>query len=297
MFLFLSLFFIAGLIWLTGRHIWQLLVTYQADIRQLEESSLAETVPCKALLIKDERPVPSPLTGKLEMLARDGERLRAGTPLAKVTGAVESRTIYSPEAGILCTGVDGLEGILTPGNIASLDMEAIPRRATGHGPVTAQVEKGKPFCKLIDNLNPLIMYVRLGDKGRTLEKSSGDKITLLWQGNRMTGRVKDIAAGSRGQELVLSFAGYPEELLHLREINGEILLEELKGYAVPGRALVFRGTRAGIYIVEEQFTSWVPVDIEGYSRGLAYVSGDGLFPGTSYVSNPGKVRQGDRVVW
>lgn len=290
---------LTGVLWFFGNHIWQMVSIRLVDIRSFEEDVLVKKIPAVAVLLKNEIPVRAPLTGNIEMLARDGERVRPGSPIARIKGINNSITVYSPRAGLLCTHVDGLEGVLKPENTGMLDMKTIKKIETSSKQqveMTKKAEKGVPFCKLVDNLEPLAMYLRLeGEKNIDVERlGRREKLNLLWEGERFSGRLIE----PRNGELLLEVSHYPDKILHFRQVNIHVIVEEIKGYPVPQEALVFKENQAGMYVVKKQFVDWVPVTIQGYIGGKIVIQGDRIITqNMRYIANPGRVKQGDRVEW
>lgn len=293
----LGIIFLIAVIWLSGMQVWQWLLSLFVDIKPLQEDTLVQKVPAGAILIKNEIPVKALISGRVEMIAGDGDRLRLGAPVARIKGIKNNVTVYSPRAGLLCTHVDGLEGTLRPENIGVLDIGSIEKIETANEiqpDKVRKVEKGFPFCKLVDNLEPLIMYLWLEEESNAGKLKRRERVDLLWEGERISGSLLELR-GNNGKGLLLKIYRYPEQILHHRKVKVQVIVKELEGYPVPRETLVFRGTQAGIYVIEKQLVTWTPVKIKGHLNGKVILEGNGLSENTRYVTNPGRVKQGARV--
>ena len=283
---------------LLGLQVWQWISLKLVDVELLKKSTLVENLPAEAVLIKNEIPVKAPLTGKIEMLAADGERLRVGSPIARITGPQKTVTVYSPRAGLLCTHLDGLEGVLRPKDVNVLDikmLEKIELSGTQKGAGEVKAEKGIPFCKIVDNLEPILIWLRVEEKSiDNLEKR--ENYNLFLQGERTSGHLVEFRDRSPWQ-LLLEVIQFPKEILHWRQIKADIIMQELNGYTIPQDALVFEGHQAGIFVVEQQFVNWLPVQVKEHFRGTVILEESNIGANTRYITNPVRVKKGARVEW
>lgn len=286
------------LVCFAGVQMWQWFSSRLVDIQPLTKDTLVQEVAARAVLVKRETPVKAPASGNVKMLVKEGDRLRLGSAIARITGVNGSVTVYSPGTGLLCMHVDGLEGTLRPENINVLDMKTIEKIGIPDKvqPAAGKVEKGVPFCKLVDNLQPLLLYLKLDEKTNIEELNKRKVMNLIWNGERISGNVLETRSGD-GNGFLLRIPDYPEELLHLRQVDVRVIINELEGYPVPYDALVFRDNRAGIFAVERNFVKWVPVEIAGHLNGKVVLKGNGSGVNTRYITNPDRVKEGSRVDW
>lgn len=286
---------------LLGMQGWRLYLSRLVEVQHLKKDTSSQEIYATAILAKQETLVLAPVEGDVEMLLRDGERLKSGIALAKIAGINGRATVYSPCAGMVCTHVDELEGILKPENINTLDIQAIKKMNIPHQTQSSKlkIEKGMPFCKIVDNLNPILMFLWRDDKNVNMDLENMDLderhgLDILWQGERMYGRVlerqKSLEAG-----FWVEISSYPERLLHLRQLDVQVIIKEMYGYSIPCNALVFNEGQAGIYIIKNGFVRWTPVHIAGRVEDQVVLNEDGLDANIRFVSNPSRVQEGSRV--
>lgn len=272
------------------------------DVRPLAMEQVVETTTVPGVVVRREVTVKAPGPGELRLLVHDGERLRAGAPVAEIRG-VSTQKVYSPGAGVFCTHLDGLEGLLVPGMIDVLDMGAVERinnnRPNPGGEVTGgrEVSGGELIGKLVDNLQPVMIYIELKSAGEDVAGSwrDGAEVRLLFGGRELTGRVAGVRGDGQDPAMFVEVEQYPEDFVHRRFQQLELVTRQASGWLVPERALVFKDGKPGIYVVSKQVLRWMPVTARISLDGKVAIGGEGLSETLHYVSNPALAREGIRV--
>jgi len=217
------------------------------DIRFMARDEITETAPASGLLIRTEESFKASASGELELKVRDGERLRVGTPLAEIKGVVQS-TVWSPRAGIFCTHVDGLENLLVPEMIGDLDLLAV-ENIEPVAPVTDNtVDSGQFFGKVVDNLQPVFMHIQWENQGPEATRAfrTGQTAHFVYKGQELTGQIKDVRSTGSEVYLVVEMRDYPDEFVHLRNVNLKLVIRKLSGWLVPMEAVVFKNGEPGV---------------------------------------------------
>lgn len=274
------------------------------SISTLDEDTVAETVPVQALLIKTEYLLRASIGGEVDFLVRDGERVSSGAAVAEIhalsldnnTGTVKAG-VFAPVAGTFCSHLDGLEEVLTPSAINSLDLTQIVPPKTE---LTANIkddnitEKGQAIGKLIDNLQRLLIYLSTEEHLPAKLLDSGSTVKLNYQDSRFDAQVVQ-AVKSRPLQIVLSAANYPDSLIHRRNVELTLVLEELNGLLVAADSLVYKNNQPGLFIVYKQRAMWVPVEIAGVLKNKVAVKSERLNDGIRYIINPHLVSDGEQL--
>lgn len=268
------------------------------EISSLSAGELDKMYQSEGVLIWDETVVTAPASGELAALVKQGERVRAGDGIAEVktstdaaATAVTTSLIRSAKAGVVIFHVDGLEGLLNPGNNDILEFvdrqEKIFNNDPGFGKDKIICEKGRPVLKIIDNLSPLTLYlVKPEGFPRDLSEKESS-IFLEWNDNRFTGRITDIKEYSDRTALIVQSYNYPPGLFHeKRKISLILPGGTVSGYLVNEKSLAEKNGVKGIYIRDAQKIRWIPVRVEGVAGGRAAVSSHQIGPCTTYVANP-----------
>ncbi|KJS14680.1 MAG: hypothetical protein VR69_16570 [Peptococcaceae bacterium BRH_c4b] len=288
------------LLYIIGGQAWQLILHRLISIEFLVPATLKKAEPVQCILIKDETPVIAPAGGRFRLTVAEGSRVRGGQVIGKITtradasGGGNDVELWAPEPGLVCIHVDGLENILKPGNIDALEMARL-QKISDEGRQGDTIEKGRPVVKIVDNLSPLLVYLQAPKNLASDKVEKGSNITLLWQDREMAARLEAVKTSANKTELFAVISNYPDEILHLRDVKMELLLERVKGFKIPTGALVEKDGARGIYISSRQRVEWHPVVVQGSTDGESLVTGDGLGPEIRYIMNPRWVQAGDRV--
>lgn len=266
------------------------------DVRFMARDEINETSPAEGLLIKTEELFKAPAPGELELKVRDGERLRAGTLLAEIKG-VGQTTVQSSGAGVFCTHVDGLENLLTPEMIGKLDLLAVEDIKASAPPAGATVDSGQFFGKVVDNLKPIFIHIRWenADPGAAATFRTGETAYLIYEGRELAGLVRDVIKTNGMIYLMVEMSDYPDEFIHQRNIEVELVIRKLSGWLVPREAVVFKDGRPGLYVVLKQRVSWLPVTVDDRLDDTVSVTGNGLSDALRYITNPDRADEGTRL--
>lgn len=277
---------------------WEFLAAAVSKVQLLTKQEVGQTTSLEGILIKEEKVIKSSTSGLLQFTVPDGTRLEMGAGAARVRMAEqkyggETFNIFTTTAGIFCTHLDGLENILSPGNLDVLDLSKLEKIVSKPIPEGAQVEKGQPVFKIIDNLSPISSYAKvpksdfppdLMDKPRWLQ-ATWENLPLLIKPRKLTDK------GDRWEGF-FTIINYPENLIHYRKVRLNVTTKLLTDLLVPRKAIVYREGEPGIYLAVKKKARWSPVKIEGELAGKVAISGRELGEGTRYVSNPVLVREG-----
>jgi putative membrane fusion protein len=272
--------------------LWGRVVIVVSNVSFLTRQEVAETIRLEGILLKNEHVLQTPVSGKLQQVAADGNRLENGARVSRViavqdnTGG-ESYDIVTPVAGICCMHLDGLEQVLSP---ASIDSLAVPHMAGTGGKRTydgMRVEKGQAVAKIIDNLSPVYIYAEAPKENfsaAALEKGTWWKAN--WEGQTFS--MKSYKVADRGESLAGYFllSAYPEQILHERKVVINVTTRSLNGYLVPKKAIVEKDGQTGIFLSIKKKAYWTPVDVVGELEGKLAIEGPELTESCRFVQNP-----------
>ena len=268
------------------------------DVEQLAWKESTRSVPVEAILIRREETIKATSSGELQLLVKDGDRLRVGAPIAQINGA-SKETIISPSAGTFCTHLDGLENLLDPDLTDVLDMEAVEKINTKAGAAGSEEVAGGTFIgKIVDNLSPIIIYLRVDqpeDVSSTLFIKGS--VVVLSQGKQeIRGKIIRLWNENNSYTLFIQVDDhYPENFIHQRNQELDLALEKLEGWLVPEGAIAFKDGDPGLYLIEKQTVTFAPVTVEGRLNGLVSVSSKLLGNTVRYVVNPDWASEGIRM--
>jgi putative membrane fusion protein len=201
--------------------------------------------------------------------------------------------ISTSATGILCTHLDGLESILAPQNVTVAELKKIEKKVVGPSLDGTNVGEWQPVFKIIDNLSPVSIYASIPKAA--LADGYPDQPKILqasWENHVFTLTPGELIDNGDMLEGFYQIADYPEALVHQRKVQLIITVRQLKGFLVPGKAVVYRDDEPGIYLAVKKKAQWAPVAVEGELAGKVAVSGEEISEGTRFISNPVLIREG-----
>ncbi|MEG6616457.1 HlyD family efflux transporter periplasmic adaptor subunit [Peptococcaceae bacterium 1198_IL3148] len=276
------------------------------NVETMETETATETVPVDGLLIKEEYLFRAPIKGNIVFSVKDGQRVAKATKIAEIkalsldapSGAA-IQSIMAPKAGSLCTHIDGLEEVLSPATVDVLDLSqigTIRKEISAIDGAKNQVESGQVVAKLVDNLQPILICMEMNaDAVKAEYLTEGNNIRVKHKDDLFTAKVIKRETLQQKQSVLLSANSYPEEIIHLRSTEFELIKDQLSGILVPESALVYRDDQPGIYIIYEKSVAWVAIEIAGELQNKILVNGDRLKTGTRYITTPEVMLEGDHV--
>jgi len=284
----LIVFLALGGLWLGGN--WPRLVARLAKVDYLARGEVRSTLDLQGILIADEQVLVAPAAGRIQWLVPDGQRVRIGQTVARITTAGGiAAAINAPAAGLLSYTTDGLETVLRSASLPDMTMPAL----TGLKTVTVaggqEVGAGQDVGRVTDNLDPVYIYVDPAQVPSGM-LAQGKPWLLTWQGQELPAVVSFLRGPAGG--LFLRLGRYPDQMVGARQVNFAAVTRTLSGYLVPQTALVARGGQTGLYLVQDGQAHWAGVQVSGYLQGVADLAEPLPDQAALYVVNPRWVRDG-----
>lgn len=280
---------------------WTAVAMKLAGLNVLSRQEASQSVSLQGVLIKEEFPVRSPAAGQVKFTPQEGQRVEVGAPVGRIVVASSdagglTQVLSAPCAGVFCTHIDGLEGLLRPDNLGVLDLPGAEKigEKKAYDPAGGRVEKGQPVFKIIDNLMPVVFHctdlrlpAELAVEGREIEGS--------WENSPLQVKIDRVLEKDGRREIFFLITNYPDAFLHNRKVKISLVTGKISGLIVPRTALVERDGVTGLYLAVKKKAHWAPVRVEGELAGKVAVSGSDITVGNRYIMNPRFVREGKRV--
>lgn len=280
---FVSFVGVFVIIWTVGT-LERLLNWNSIELVPVKQGVLEDCLKKESVIIRKESVLSVPKTRSIKYLVEEGERVHAGALLLKIQSAEINRTsknstyhLYAPSAGTVSKKTDGLENVLTPVSIRSLNLESVYDKVT-KGALAGKKGSGEPAIKIVDNLSPAYLCfpaagLNLKDGGTLLFRISGSQ-------ELCAGRV----TSADNNMLVAKVVPVPKEMIVDRLCTIEVITKRADGLVVPASSLVKKKNASGLYAVSAGKMRWVEVKVLGIFNGKAVVNG--VNPGQEIVANP-----------
>lgn len=214
----------------------------------LEEGAVSVTLLAEGLVVRPEAVVKAPAAGRAERLIAEGERVRTGTPVVRLTPG--PGVVAAPLSGVVSYQVDGLEEALAPANasqwtplrINSLRFQG--STATGEG----EVAEGTPLFKVVDNLALGLLVVAPADRVASLSEAS--KVRLRLNGEEAVITARTTRWEREGEEALLHLTALDQsqELTGRRRVQVSLILGTYEGMIAPRTAIDIREGVQGVWV-------------------------------------------------
>ncbi len=263
---------------------------------------LEEKIPVQAVVIRDETLVTAPADGKYEAVVPEGEKVAHGRVIGYIQTQSSTTTVdevkipvKASRAGMISYHPDGLEGILKPDLLNNLDIDKISTLLQDKKETTPdfqKLEKGKPLCKIIDNLDNPFVYVQNFSGLSTIKK--GEIMSVQFpNGFKKRIVIQDIKKSSTKSVLMAEILDAPDLSLKNRFISVDLIPRSYEGIVISKTSLVEKNNRPGVLIPREGIAKWVEVQVKDDVENRVIVSG--LDVGSQYILNPSLVKEGQRI--
>ncbi len=284
----------AVLFWVAYKWVWPYITNPFIDFAMLKQETLVNEVTLEALVVRSETVVRTPSGGVLHPRITGGSRVSKSTVVAVVESPGTSYPVPTPVTGVVFWDIDGLEEVLKPGSVLTLD--TVPRFSPVGFSAGDQTAKGEPVFRVVDNLTPIHLQFNVPRGVLPREFLAENQRWCLGFGDgQYRGRVVLVYPDDGLTKVELLLNQYPQDLLRDRQVSCRVVTCEALGFVVPRTAVALRSGRPGVYTLSKDRLVWNPVRVEGQLGTDVQVSGKGLVEGEPYVVNAWLAQDGRRI--
>ncbi len=260
---------------------------------------LYETVAGSGMAIYWETVYHSAYNGDFEPAAEEMDEINSGQTAGVLTVAatdmkseVLTVDMVAEAAGIASYLFDGLEGVVTPDNVNTVEMGLLDEYYADTGGITkgrGTVALGDPVFKIIDIKGEPLLYLRLGDESFD-ELPSGNLLLRFSEGENVKGTILNGEKLEDGYGILLKLPVMPESFYLDRRKELEVVSASYSGIVIPQTALAEQDGEVGVFTGKNGVAVFLPVTVT-YSVGDQVVV-EGLDEGTYFISNPSHIHDG-----
>lgn len=264
------------------------------EVVQAAVMGYVEELPLDGVLVWDEQVLTAPRDGVLTYPSPRPRRVSKGEAVAAVDGAA----VKADTPGYFIPALDGQEGKwvyskLWPGVSQFPAFERAKPIENGK-----RLRAGEPVGKLIPQPQELRCIAYL-DRTASLEREiKRDFIDIRMEANGKIQRAAIRASSSMGQKIkvYLTLPFFPPSFLTTRAFSCSVLTGERRGVSVPDTAVVLRGGKLGVLLVQGSMTEFTEIDgfpVDEYSFFVT----KGVMPGNVVVRHADRVKEGVVMLW
>ncbi|WP_242832394.1 HlyD family efflux transporter periplasmic adaptor subunit [Desulfosporosinus orientis] len=221
-----------------------------------ESGTITHERKVQATFANQELLVISPLSGNVEYLGEDGQRVRRGDPIAAVQ-SVQSQTIAAAMSGLFIHKSDGLEPIITSENLLTMDLTKLLSQSANVKVSGDTVQTGDALGKIVNNLVPTVAFLEMPTVdglivGKTLRLKIGEQT--------LTAKIMRKSEEPRG--VVAQFSNYVDGTAEQRrqEVTW-IYRSPTSGVLIPKSALWTKGEELGVFLWSEGVVQFKKVKV------------------------------------
>jgi len=254
-------------------------------------TKIEESVETRALLFYEESSLVASSAGKLTWLKKHGERVRKGSPVAKVG----DRVLYAGSAGILLHNVDEVTGFWRLEEAwakGDMDLFISKPKEIEDG---AMVKPGALIGRISDNIF-FYLLVRVKREDFYPKWYDEKRVLLIFPSIGKEKEAKLLRLKSLGNDLLmlLSFTGW-DELSGLRYLNVKLVKRRLMGAVIPINAIIIKEGKSGVYLVRGGRVFFKELKFRELGSALALTLD--LKEGDRIVVEPDRVSEGSFIRW
>lgn len=240
------------------------------------------SVDTDVLIVRAERVYQAPAAGPVERLAKEGERVRAGTPVVRLSGAGE---VSAAASGLVFYQLDGLEGLLDPAESGRWEpgwFKGLPvpePRPASEG----RVGQGQPLFKVVDNFGQALLAMVNMETLPLVDEGAQVAIRFPGRGGAVAeGKVARLWRDGHGALVYLTAPLFPQGLDGVRKARVTLVFDSITGTVVPRSAIDVRGGRQGVWVLEGTRPVFLPGKVVGGNAAEVVLEAP-LLPGARVV--------------
>ncbi|MFW5979221.1 MAG: HlyD family efflux transporter periplasmic adaptor subunit [Halanaerobium sp.] len=240
-----------------------------------------------ALIVRDEKVLKSPVSGRVELLTGEGDRLASGTELAEIKASDHSQKVFNKKAGIVSFAVDGLENEVNLDNLNQINLNKFDDLRGNYTHVLSgeRVKKDESLYRIINNFK-LNLIVKIPENQQ--DRFRINEVIFLEQKNSdemIEARIVDIRQNVDETFFFIQLDEYIPQWTNRRRINVNIIKNIYRGIKVPRKAVFNQPSGQGVLKVSG-YNKYEFQDVVIVDGNDEYVIVKGLEIGEEIIVNP-----------
>ncbi len=241
----------------------------------------------EVLVVRDEKVIRSPITGRVELLVIEGDRHAAGKELALIKSSDSQLKIFNKKAGIISYAVDGLEAEINLNNLEEIDLNNFNEIKGDYKHLISgnRIKKGEALYRVINNFELyLIAEVPASQSDRFninelifLEEKKSEEL--------YEATITDIRHNLNKKFFHIKVEQFIPEWINRRKIELNIIKNIYRGIKIPRKAVFSQLSGRGVLKVSG-YNKYKFQEIIILNGNEDYVIVSGLEIGEEIITNP-----------
>lgn len=241
----------------------------------------------EVLIIRDEQLIDSPISGRVELLVGEGNRLAAGKKLAEINSSSQKQIIYNKKAGIVSFAFDGLEKELNIDNLNQINLNKFDeyKGEYQHFLSGDKIKKNQALYRLINNFK---LYLISKVPQNYEDRFRVNEVIFLEQKNSeelFKAKIVDIRHNLKDTFFYIKMDQFIPKWTNRRRIELNVIKNIYRGIKIPRKAVFNQPSGRGVLKVSG-YNKYEFQEITILNGNEEYVIVEGLEIGEEIITNP-----------
>ena len=241
----------------------------------------------EVLLVRDEKIVYSPFSGKVELMVGEGDRLSAGRKLAEINSSSQRQKIFNKKAGIVSFAVDGLEEKINYENLYEINLKNFDDYQGDYNHLLSgdRIKKNEPLYRIINNFKLYLIAPTSKDKAKRFRSN---EVIFLQERNSedlFQAEIIDVRHSIDRSFLFVKVDLFVPHWTNVRRVNLNIIKNIYRGIKIPKKSVFNQPSGQGVLKVTgyNKYEFQEVVILDGNDE---YVIVSGVEIGEEIITNP-----------
>jgi putative membrane fusion protein len=201
-----------------------------------------------AVVIRDEKVIKPPVSGRVEYTAIEGDRAPYGSKIAEIESQDKIKNVFNSEAGIISFAVDGLEDKLNKDKLNQLDLDKLDEYKGNyqHRISGKMIKESEPLYRIINNFE---LYLIVPAEKKQAERFRKNEIVFIQENNSsdlLKARIIRINHESEKSYIFVKMDLFVPEWINVRKVKINFIKNIYRGIKIPRKAVFNQPTGRGI---------------------------------------------------
>jgi putative membrane fusion protein len=202
----------------------------------------------EALIVRDEEIIQAPISGRVELMVGEGDRLASGIKLAEIKSANQKQKIFNHQAGIVSFAVDGLENKVNTDNLDQINLSNFDDLNGNYKHLLSgdRVKKEEPLYRIVNNFK-LFLIVKV--PASQVDRFRMNELIFIEQRNSdklYEARIIDFRSDLEDTFFFIELEQFIPEWTNRRRIELNIIKNIYRGIKIPRKALFNQPSGQGV---------------------------------------------------
>ena len=244
----------------------------------------------EALIVRNEKIYKAPTSGNITFFEKEGERVKSGQAVAKVSNYNKTRTVYSREAGIISYSYDNLENQLNTNSVKELSIKKFNniKNSFNKRIENKYIKENKSLFRLINNT---YMYAVIKTTSEEAERYWINETVFISNNNDdnrlLEATIMDVLNYDNESLLILKLKKFVNDWLNIRKVKVQFVKNIYRGILIPSSSILPTSDGYKVAIVKSN-NNYELEKIKIVFKGENHLIIDGLDVGDKILIDPAK---------